>query len=115
MTDLSFRALVGVPMVETGDDLTEIIVTALKDNDLELEPGDILVVAQKIVSKAEGQLVRLADVEASADATALALRYSLKAAPPTISTTMVAAIQPYFLYSANSLSRRTSSETSSMK
>ena len=52
--------------------VTEIIVTALKDNDLELEPGDILVVAQKIVSKAEGQLVRLADVEASADATALA-------------------------------------------
>ena len=55
----------GIPEVKEGDD-----VAALIANAAELEDGDVLVVAQKIVSKAEGRVVRLAELEPSA----LALR-----------------------------------------
>jgi coenzyme F420-0:L-glutamate ligase / coenzyme F420-1:gamma-L-glutamate ligase len=57
----------GIPEVREGDDLAELIRAAT-----EFEDGDILVVAQKIVSKAEGRVVRLADVEPSERARELA-------------------------------------------
>ena len=59
-------------MVEPEDDLTGIIATSIAENDLVLTDGDIVCVAQKIVSKAEGQLVALASIEASAEAVQLA-------------------------------------------
>ena len=62
------------PLVEPGDDLGELVAGALRDNELALEPGDVLVLAQKIVSKAEGRYVRLAEVEASDQALELAAR-----------------------------------------
>jgi coenzyme F420-0:L-glutamate ligase/coenzyme F420-1:gamma-L-glutamate ligase len=67
---LELLALPGIPMVREGDDLAALIVAALGGN--ELRPGDVLVVAQKIVSKAEGRTVDLATVTPSADAEALA-------------------------------------------
>jgi len=51
--------LEGIPLVEAGDDLASLIIAAAKSNDVEIEDGDILVVAQKVVSKAEGRIVRL--------------------------------------------------------
>jgi len=51
--------------VHPGTDLAAAIWTALRDQDERLEPGDVVVVTQKVVSKAEGRLVRLADVEPS--------------------------------------------------
>jgi coenzyme F420-0:L-glutamate ligase / coenzyme F420-1:gamma-L-glutamate ligase len=57
----------GIPDVQAGDDLAELIRAAA-----ELEPGDVLVVAQKVVSKAEGRVVRIEDVEASEQAVGLA-------------------------------------------
>ena len=53
----------GLPEVQAGDDLAALIDGALHAQGTPLEPGDVLVVTQKIVSKAEGRLVRLADVE----------------------------------------------------
>ncbi|HWE06610.1 MAG TPA: coenzyme F420-0:L-glutamate ligase [Rhizomicrobium sp.] len=58
-------ALEGVPLVNAGDDLAGIVVEALARSGLWLTERDVLVVAQKIVSKSEGRLVRLATVEPS--------------------------------------------------
>ena len=57
----------GLPEIREGDDLAELIAARV-----ELENGDVLVVAQKAVSKAEGRTVRLADVEPSDGARQLA-------------------------------------------
>ncbi|HJU20388.1 MAG TPA: coenzyme F420-0:L-glutamate ligase, partial [Stellaceae bacterium] len=62
----------GVPLVAPGDDLGAITAAALRANGLSLEDGDVVVMAQKIVSKAEGRLVDLADVTPSESALALA-------------------------------------------
>jgi coenzyme F420-0:L-glutamate ligase / coenzyme F420-1:gamma-L-glutamate ligase len=62
----------GVPMVQAGDYLHAIAVSALVDADLALEAGDVLVVAQKIVSKAEGRFVDIATIIPSARAKRLA-------------------------------------------
>ena len=67
MTGISVLPLEGIPEVREGDDLAALIGEAA-----EFEDGDILVVAQKVVSKAEGRIVRLDDVEASAQAKELA-------------------------------------------
>lgn len=55
-----------------GDDLAGLLLVSLGQGGLRLEPGDILAVTQKIVSKAEGRLVNLADVIPSAAAVRLA-------------------------------------------
>ena len=71
---LELIPLQGFPAVEPGDDLARLIHEALSGNALELRDGDVLVVAQKIVSKAENRYVRLAGVTVSAEAEALAGR-----------------------------------------
>ena len=65
---LTITPLPNIPLIEKGDHLAEIIL----QNNPPLEDGDIFVLAQKIVSKAEGRLVNLADVEPSARAFELA-------------------------------------------
>ena len=62
---LSLTALVGIPLVQAGDDLARLIGDALRHSAISLENGDILVVAQKIVSKAEGRIVDLANIPPS--------------------------------------------------
>ena len=58
-------ALPGMPKVREGDDVATLVADALARCGEALRDGDILVVAQKIVSKAEGRMVDLASVEAS--------------------------------------------------
>ncbi|BAJ63469.1 MULTISPECIES: coenzyme F420-0:L-glutamate ligase [Anaerolinea] len=58
----------GIPEIKTGDVLSEIILKALEENNLSLQDEDILVLAQKIVSKAEGRFVNLTTVTPSAKA-----------------------------------------------
>ena len=70
---IQFFSIPGIPLVQAGDDLATLIIEAAEVAGLSLISGDILVVAQKIVSKAEGRLVRLADVTPGAEATRLAL------------------------------------------
>jgi coenzyme F420-0:L-glutamate ligase/coenzyme F420-1:gamma-L-glutamate ligase len=64
--------LEGLPLVQAGDDLPGLLRMALHRQQVELREGDILVLAQKIVSKAEGRKVRLEDVQPSARAIELA-------------------------------------------
>jgi coenzyme F420-0:L-glutamate ligase/coenzyme F420-1:gamma-L-glutamate ligase len=66
MTELHAWALPGLPEVRLGDDLGALLSA------FELEPGDVLVVAHKLVSKAEGALRRLDEVTPSARAVELA-------------------------------------------
>ncbi|MFK8048244.1 MAG: coenzyme F420-0:L-glutamate ligase [Halioglobus sp.] len=60
------------PRVLPGDDLTQLLAASLERNQLTLCSGDVLVIAQKIVSKAEGRYVRLSDVTPSERALAVA-------------------------------------------
>ena len=54
-----------IPFIHKGDNLEEIIVSALSENKVALIDGDILVITSKIISKAEGRQVRLSDVKPS--------------------------------------------------
>lgn len=65
-------ALSGFPLVAPGDDLDAIILAQLEVNDITLRDGDLLVVAHKIVSKAEGRLIDLTTVTPSEEALRLA-------------------------------------------
>src|SRR5262249_57730095 len=66
----------GIRMVRPGDDLATLLIAACEENALAPADGNILVVAQKIVSKAEGRYVDLAKVRPSARAAALAAEVS---------------------------------------
>jgi len=63
----------GIPLIKAGDDLSKIILSAMERAGLSILPNDILVIAQKVVSKAEGRLVNLASVVPSEEATSLAV------------------------------------------
>jgi coenzyme F420-0:L-glutamate ligase/coenzyme F420-1:gamma-L-glutamate ligase len=65
---LQLTALEGFPLVQPGDDLTGLISSSLSQNNLDLQSGDILVIAQKIVSKAEGRYRNLHEVAPSENA-----------------------------------------------
>lgn len=69
---VSLTALAGIPAVREGDDLCYLIKRGLRQTNVFLNDGDIIVLAQKIVSKAEGRLVRLASVTPSEKAIELA-------------------------------------------
>ena len=62
----------GVPLVEPGDDLASLLISAVDAQALRPVEGDIFVIAQKVVSKAEGRLVALSSIEPSPEARKLA-------------------------------------------
>ena len=61
-----------LPLVSEGDDLVEVIDMALGEKGLTLDDGDVIAITEKIVSKAEGRLVKLDDIEPSQKAKELA-------------------------------------------
>ncbi len=67
MTRLELIAVAGLPEVRPGDDLGALIGSRTR-----LEAGDVVVVAQKVVSKSEGRVVSLKDVKASQEAVRIA-------------------------------------------
>jgi coenzyme F420-0:L-glutamate ligase/coenzyme F420-1:gamma-L-glutamate ligase len=69
---VSIIPVAGIPEVKPGDDLAGFILDALEGNGLALEDGDVLVVTQKVVSKAEGRIVDLRTIEPSEFAQAYA-------------------------------------------
>lgn len=69
---LTIAGLRGVPLVKAGDDLAAISLAAYRETGIAPADGDVLVVAQKIVSKAEGRIVEVSSVVPSAEAVALA-------------------------------------------
>ena len=71
-TRLELIAIPGLPMVQAGDDLALLLADGMARAGLTPRDGDVLVLAQKIVSKAEGRSVVLADVTPSPEAERLA-------------------------------------------
>ena len=71
-SSLTIHPLKNIPLIEAGDDLADLIVDALRDAGIDPVDGDILVLAQKVVSKAEGRQVLLATIDPSAEAVKLA-------------------------------------------
>ncbi|HBX69741.1 MAG TPA: coenzyme F420-0:L-glutamate ligase [Chloroflexi bacterium] len=65
---LTLTPLPGIPLIQPGDNLAAIIRVSLQEAEIALQDGDILVLAQKIVSKAEGRLVDLSTVYPSTKA-----------------------------------------------
>ena len=70
--DLALYAIPGLPLIQAGDDLAALLVEAMQAAAIVPTAGDVLVVAQKIVSKAEGRGVDLAGIIPSPRAVALA-------------------------------------------
>ncbi len=64
-TELRIVPITGIGEIPPGTDLGKLIHEALQTQNLSIEQGDVLVITQKIVSKAEGQLVNLDEVEPS--------------------------------------------------
>lgn len=75
MSEVTLIALEGIPEVKAGDDLAEMISAALGAAGIGLRKDDVLVVTQKVVSKAEGRVVELASVKPSALAVDWAKRW----------------------------------------
>jgi coenzyme F420-0:L-glutamate ligase/coenzyme F420-1:gamma-L-glutamate ligase len=71
---LTLISLPRIPLIKPGDDLVRVILTSLERTGLTFQDGDILVIAQKIVSKSEGRLVDLKTVTPSTQAVELAER-----------------------------------------
>jgi len=71
---LTFTPLLGIPLIHPGDNLADILIDGLTHTGIRLDDGDILVLAQKIVSKAEGRQVNLAQVVPGRQALDLARR-----------------------------------------
>ena len=72
MSAIQLFAIQGMPLIQPGDSLATIIIERFAAMGEALQVGDILVIAQKVVSKAEGRLVRLSQVEPHAATYALA-------------------------------------------
>lgn len=65
----------GIPEAQPGDDPGSLVLGGLEENALAAEPGDIIVVTHKLVSKAEGGLIDLATIEPSSFARSWGERY----------------------------------------
>lgn len=79
MNQVELIGVEGLPEVRPGDDLADLICARAR-----LQPGDVLVVAQKVVSKSEGRLVDIRGVEASAEAREIASRLVARPDPRTV-------------------------------
>ncbi|MBU4225354.1 MAG: coenzyme F420-0:L-glutamate ligase [Chloroflexi bacterium] len=71
---LTLTPLPGIPLIRPGDDLADIILAGLSKSQIKLEDGDILALAQKIVSKSEGRWINLVTVSPSMKAIEMATR-----------------------------------------
>lgn len=65
LSAMNVFAIPGLPEIRKGDNLAKLIVASARQANASLEEGDLLVVAQKIISKAEGRLVKLSSINPS--------------------------------------------------
>jgi coenzyme F420-0:L-glutamate ligase / coenzyme F420-1:gamma-L-glutamate ligase len=75
MRSITLSAIEGIPLVNKGDDLARLIASGIEKTGLKLQTGDIVVVCQKVVSKAEGRVVDLKTIAPSEFANSLAKRW----------------------------------------
>ena len=71
MSDLNFKQLEGIPLIQEGDNIAEILHYSIKKKKIHIVDGDILAVTSKIISKAEGRLINLNEVQPSRKALSL--------------------------------------------
>jgi len=72
LPQITLTAIPEIPLIQPGDDIAAILLERLRRAEMVLQDGDVLVLCQKIVSKAEGRAVELEDVFPSQEARALA-------------------------------------------
>ena len=72
MNNIELKALEDFPYVEPGDDLAKIILKSFRKNNIDLDDGDVVVVAQKIISKSENRYIDLNKITPSEKAITLA-------------------------------------------
>ena len=72
MKNLELLAIENIPLIEPGDDLVSILIQTIKEEKIKLRRGDILVIAQKVVSKSENRYAYLNDVTPSSEAIRIA-------------------------------------------
>lgn len=65
MSELKFTQIEGIPLIQAGDNIAEILLYSIKNQEILIEDGDILAVTSKIISKAEDRLVYLNEVQPS--------------------------------------------------
>jgi coenzyme F420-0:L-glutamate ligase/coenzyme F420-1:gamma-L-glutamate ligase len=75
MRSITLSAIEGIPLVNKGDDLARLIAGGIETTGLKLQTGDIVVICQKVVSKAEGRVVDLKTIAPSEFANNLAKRW----------------------------------------
>jgi coenzyme F420-0:L-glutamate ligase/coenzyme F420-1:gamma-L-glutamate ligase len=69
---LELIGLEGIPLVKKGDNITKLILEALENQNISLQDTDILLIAETMVSKAEGNIIKLGDILPSDDAIIIA-------------------------------------------
>src|SRR5262245_42391322 len=72
MTSLQIWPVENIPEVHPGMDLADLLLRGIQISGLSIQPRDIIAVTQKVISKAEGRVVQLSDIVASAAAVAVA-------------------------------------------
>jgi len=65
MSELTFTQLLNIPLIQERDNIAEILFHAIRRQFIELKDGDILAVTSKIISKSEGRMINLNDVDPS--------------------------------------------------
>jgi coenzyme F420-0:L-glutamate ligase/coenzyme F420-1:gamma-L-glutamate ligase len=70
---MEIHALVDIPLISPGDDLATIILDAVESGHISVKDGDIFIIAQKIISKAENRYIDLEDITPSDQANKLAI------------------------------------------
>jgi coenzyme F420-0:L-glutamate ligase / coenzyme F420-1:gamma-L-glutamate ligase len=75
MRSITLSAIEGIPLVNKGDDLARLIASGIEKTGLKLQAGDIVVICQKVVSKAEGRVIDLKTIVPSEFANSLAKRW----------------------------------------
>lgn len=72
MSTITLHSLTNIPLVNKGDKIAQLIVNSSTKDGVSIDDGDLIVLAQKIVSKAEGATMNLSDITASPEAIDLA-------------------------------------------
>ena len=71
MEQIQLLALQNFPLIEPGDDLNSIISDLILKNKLDISDGDVFIIAQKIISKAEDRYLNLSSLSLSSEAVRL--------------------------------------------
>lgn len=71
---IEIKSIKNFPIINENDNLPEIIYESLLDNDITLYDNDILVIAETVVSKAEGNIIKINDIEASEEAKEMSIK-----------------------------------------